>query len=115
MTTKEKAEIKRAYDFILDYVRNVHPGVSKVDVLALAHAEQLGIPVVTDDDEMLQAAKDYSIKALTTLDLLKLMLDCEYIDMTKVRAIVGYWVYIKDTPKSFRSDFKKLFNEDPPL
>jgi hypothetical protein len=46
---KEKPEIKRAYDFILDYVRNVHPGVSKIDVLALAHAEILAIPVVTDD------------------------------------------------------------------
>jgi hypothetical protein len=49
LKAKEKSEIKRAYDFILDYVRNVHPGVSKIDVLALAHAEILAIPVVTDD------------------------------------------------------------------
>jgi hypothetical protein len=114
LKAKEKSEIKRAYDFILDYVRNVHPGVSKVDVLALAHAELLAIPVVTDDDEMRQAAKDYGIKTLKTLELLKLMLDCNHIDMAKVREIAGYWAYFKDIPKSFKADFKKLFGEEPP-
>ncbi|MBK5274065.1 MAG: hypothetical protein JJE30_03315 [Desulfuromonadales bacterium] len=114
LTSEEKTEIKRAYDFILDYVRNVHPGVSKVDVLGLAHAEQLRIPVVTDDVEMRQAATDYGIKTLKTLELLKLMLDCNHIDMAKVRAIAAYWVYMKDTPKSFKADYKKLFGEEPP-
>lgn len=114
LTNEEKIEIKRAYDFILDYVRNVHPGVSKVDVLGLAHGEQLAIPVVTDDDEMLQAAKDYGIKTMKTLELLKLMLDCNHIDMAKVREIAAYWVYMKDTPKSFKTDYKKLFSEEPP-
>jgi len=114
LTPEEKTEIKRAYDFILDYVRNVHPGVSKVDVLGLAYAEQLGIPVITDDDEMRQAAKDYGIKTMKTLELLKLMLECNHIDMPKVREIVAYWVYMKDTPKAFKADYKKLFGEDPP-
>lgn len=114
LTTTEKTEIKRAYDFILDYVRNVHPGVSKVDVLCLAYGEQLKIPVVTDDDEMRQAAKDYGIKTLKTLDLLKLMFDCSHIDMAKVREIAAYWQYMKDTPKAFKADYKKLFGEDPP-
>ncbi|GAC1469314.1 MAG: hypothetical protein PVSMB11_05030 [Desulfuromonadaceae bacterium] len=114
VTVEEKAEIKRAYDFILDYVRNVHPGVSKVDVLGLAYAEQLGIPVVTDDDEMRQAAKDYGIKTMKTLELLRLMLDCNHIEMAMVREIAAYWVYMKDTPKYFKADFKKLFGEEPP-
>lgn len=114
-TREEKAEIKRAYDFILDYVRNVHPGVSKVDVLCLAHAEQLGIPVVTDDAEMRQAAGDYGIRAMKTLELMKLMLDCGHIDMDKIRSVAGYWVYQKDTPKDFRKDYKRLFGEEPPV
>lgn len=114
LSNEEKAEIKRAYDFILDYVRNVHPGVSKVDVLGLAHAEQLGIPIVTDDDEMRQAAKDYGIKTMKTLELLKLMLDCKHIGMAMVREITAYWVYMKDTPKYFKADFRKLFGEEPP-
>ena len=45
VTREEKPEIMRAYDFMLDYVRSVHPGVSKIDVLCLAHAEQLRIPM----------------------------------------------------------------------
>jgi predicted nucleic acid-binding protein len=113
-TKEERVEIKRAYEFILDYVRNVYPGVSKVDVLCLAHAEQLGIPVVTDDAEMRQAAGDYGIKTMKTLELLKLMLDCGHIDMDKIRGIAGYWIYQKDTPKDFRKDFRKLFAEEPP-
>jgi len=62
LTAVEKAEIKRSYDFILDYVRHAHPGVSKVDVLGLAHAEQLKIPIATDDHEMRNVAQDYGIK-----------------------------------------------------
>lgn len=112
LTDIEKYEIKRVYDFILDYVRSVHPGVSKVDVLCLAYGEQLKIPVVTDDDEMRQVAKDYGIKTLKTLELLKLMLDCSHIDMAKMREIAAYWQYMKDTPKSFKTDYKKLFGED---
>lgn len=110
----EKAEIDRAYQFILNFVRSVHPGVSKIDVLCLAHAEQLGVPVVTDDSDMLEVAAQYGIKALKTLELLKLMLDCGHIDIQKVKAIAAYLVYQNDTPKDFRKDFKKLFGEEAP-
>jgi len=114
ITREEKPEIKRAYDFILDYVHNVHPGVSKVDVLCLAHAEHLHIPVVTDDAEMRIAAGDYGIKTFKTLELLKLMLDCRHIDIKKVREIAAYWIYSNDRPKDFNVDYKKLFGEAPP-
>jgi hypothetical protein len=111
---EEKLEIKRAYDFILDYVRNVHPGVSKIDVLCLAHAEQLCMPVVTDDEEMRIAAGAYDIKTFKTLELLKLMLDCRYIDIKKIREIASYWTYLNDKPKDFHLDYKRLFGEAPP-
>ncbi len=114
ITRQEKSEIKRAYDFIRDYVRHVHPGVSKVDVLCLAHAEQLCIPVVTDDAEMSIAAGVYNIKTLKTLELLKLMLDCRHIDIKKVKEITAYWIYLNDKPKDFHLDYKRLFGEAPP-
>ena len=101
VTRQEKSEIKRACDFIHDYVRHVHPGVSRVDVLCLAHAEQLCIPVVTDDDEMTIAAGAYNIKTLKTLDLLKLMMDCCHIDIAKIREIAAYWIYLNDRPRNF--------------
>ena len=114
ITKEEKPEIRRAYDFILDYVRNVHPGVSKVDVLCLAHAEQLRIPVVTDDEEMRTVAEEYGITTYKTLELLKLMLDCRHIGIEKVREIAAYWTYLNDKPKDFIADYKKLFGEAPP-
>lgn len=114
VTREEKSEIRRAYEFILDYVRNVHPGVSKIDVLCLAHAEQLRIPVVTDDAEMRIAAGVYNIKTLKTLELLKLMMDCCCIDIAKVREIAAYWIYLNDKPKDFHLDYRRLFSETPP-
>ncbi len=114
VTREETLEIRRSYEFILDYVRNVHPGVSKVDVLCLAHAEQLCIPVVTDDEEMRIAAEAYNIKTFKTLELLKLMLDCRYIDIKKIREIAAYWIYLNDKPKDFIVDYKRLFGEAPP-
>ncbi len=114
LTKVEKAEIRRGYEFILDFVRYVHPGVSKIDVRCLAHAEQLGIPVVTDDEEMREAAANYEIKTLKTLELIKLMLDSGHIDMPKVREIASYLIYQNDTPKDFRKDFKKIFAEEAP-
>ena len=32
----------------------------------------------------------------------------------QIRAIVSYWAYQNDTPKSFRKNFKRIFSEDPP-
>lgn len=112
---EEAPEIRRAFEFIYRYARMVHNGISRVDVLCLAHAEQLGIPVVTDDTEMRLLAKDYNIKTLSSMELLKLMLDCSYIDMAKVREIVAYWEYLNDKPnKNFRLDYKRIFGEAPP-
>lgn len=109
-TTKEEIqEIKRANDFIYDYAHSVYPGVSKIDAFCLAYAEQLRIPIVTDDDDMRKVAGDYGIEALKTLELLKLMLDCRYIDLGKVREIANYWSYLNDKPKDFAADYKKLF------
>jgi hypothetical protein len=114
VTKEEKIYIIRAYDFILDFVRNVYPGVSKVDVCCLAHAEQLGIPVVTDDGDMRTVAENYKIRTYKTIELLKLMLDCGYIDMDKIRNIARYWKSHHDLPGDFFSDYKRLFGELPP-
>lgn len=114
LTKEEKLEIKRAYDFIYNYAHNVYPGVSKIDVRCLAHAEQLCIPVVTDDEEMRIVAEVYGIKTYKTLDLLKLMLDCRHINTKKVREISSYWIYLNDKPKDFTADYKRLFGEPPP-
>jgi len=114
VTREERAEIKRAYDFILDYARHVYPGVSKFDVRCLAHAEQLNIPIVTDDEDMRSVAKQYGIVTYKTLELLRLMLDCGHIDIKKIREITTYWIYMNDEPKDFEADYIKLFGEATP-
>ena len=114
VTRDEKTEIQRSFDFINNHVRNAHPGVSKVDVLCLAHAEVLGIPVVTDDADMIEAARDFEIRGCKTLELLKLMYNCGHVNMTTIRGIAGYWKYLNDCPKDFANDYRKLFGENPP-
>lgn len=114
VSRQEKKEIDQAYDFIFDHARTEYPGVSRVDVKVLAHAYILGVPVVTDDTDMLTLAADFEIESLKTFDLLKLMLDCGHIDMPRVREIAGYLAHLNDRPKDFKRDFKRHFKEDPP-
>jgi transcription initiation factor IIE alpha subunit len=74
----------------------------------------LKIPVVTDDSDMLEVAKEFNIKTYKTLEILKLMMDKKFITMEKIRSIASYWIYQNDTPKSYRKDFKRIFLENPP-
>ena len=114
LSKQEKKEFEQAFDFIFDHKRSAYPTVSRVDVTVLAHAYVLGLPVVTDDTDMLALAKDFGLKTLKTLDLLKLMLECGHIDIAKVREIVGYLSFQNDRPKEFRTDYKRLFREELP-
>ena len=114
ISRKNQQEIAQVFDFIKSYAKYSYPGLSKVDITALAHAYVLDIPIVTDDSDMLDLAVEFNIKTLKTLELLKLMLDCRRIDITIVRQIASYWIYDDDKPKSFAADYKKLFKEPPP-
>jgi hypothetical protein len=89
-------------------------GVSRVDIICLAHAHVLQIPVVSDDGDFLVLAKEYDITSYKTLELLKIMYDCGHITIKQVRTIAEYWQYLQDTPKSYRKDFKRLFGEPIP-
>ncbi len=114
ISKKSRREIGPVYDVMKNHATDSYPGASKVDIIALAHAYVLDIPIVTDDSDMLALAQDFNIKTLKTLELLKLMLDCCYIDMAVVRKIASYWIYEDDRPKSFSADYRKLFKEQPP-
>ena len=114
ISKKSQQEIARVHDFIKNHAKYSYPGLSKVDITALAHAYVLDIPIVTDDSDMLDLAVEFNIKTLKTLELLKLMLDCHRIDITIVRQIAAYLNYGDDKPKSFTTDYKKLFKEPPP-
>lgn len=110
----QRSEINHAFFFIREFARESQLGVSEVDITGMAYAYVLKIPIVTDDSDMLEVAKEYEIKTYKTLELMKLMMDSGLLRMKEIRSIVSYWIYQNDTPKSFRKDFKRIFSEDPP-
>ncbi len=114
LSKKQRNELPTIFDFMWDHVQTELPGPSRVDVTVLSYAYVLGIPVVTDDDDMIQLAETFEVTVWKTLDLLKLMVDCGHIDMSKVRGIVAYWSYVNDYPKDFTADYRRLFGESPP-
>jgi hypothetical protein len=114
ISAEKKSDIKNAFYFIRETARDMVLGVSRVDITCLAHGYVLQIPVVSDDSDFLVLAKEYEIRAYKTLELLKIMYDCEHITLKQVRTIAEYWRYLKDTPKSYKKDFKRLFGEPIP-
>jgi predicted nucleic acid-binding protein len=114
LSKKNKRDIDITIDFLRQYKIENALGISEVDILCLAHGHVLNIPVITDDADMLQVAKDFSIQTMKTLELMSLMLDCNYINLEKIRQIVAYWEYISDKPGGFRNDYIRIFGEKPP-
>ena len=110
----QRSEIKHAFFFIREFARESQFSVSEVDIVGLAYAYVLKFPVVTDDSDMLEVAREFEISTYKTLELMKLMMDCGFVKMEMIRSIVSYWAYQNDKPKSFRKDFTRLFSEDPP-
>ncbi len=113
-TPRQRSEINHAFFFIREFARESQLSVSEVDIKGLSYAYVLKIPVVTDDADMLEVAKEFDIVIYNTLQLMKLMMDSGSLKMKQIRPIVSYWIYQNDTPKSFQKDFKRIFSEDPP-
>lgn len=86
------------------------PGPSKVDALYIAYAIELNIPVVTDDQDMTALAHIFDAKVMPTLELLKIMLDCDHTDMKTIDGLVDYWRHIGDRPANLDIDYERLFS-----
>lgn len=111
---KDTKEIATNYEFMWEHVKAENLKPSPVDVRILATAAALEIRMVTDDQDLLDMARMYGVHADTTLEMMKLMLDENHIDRDKVRQIVAQWIYDRDTPTNFPSDYRRLFGETPP-
>lgn len=96
--------------FIKTFAQENYLNVSEVDRKYLAVALELDTTLITDDSDMIAVAIEFEIPVMRTLELLKLMLDCNHIDVDKVKEITGYWIYSNDTPKDFKKDCKALFD-----
>lgn len=114
LSRKHERDQQTAFEFMWDHVQTTLPGPSRLDVVHVSYGYTLGIAVVTDDADMSELAKVFSVNVMKTLDLLKLMLDSSHVDMAAVRSIVAYWSYEVDRPKDFVTDYRRLFGEPPP-
>ena len=111
---KQRREIKTAIEFIGDQADADALGVSEVDVSVLGHAFVLELGAVTDDTDMRALGATFGIEIMSTLSLLKLMVDAGHINFAKVRQIAGYWRHERDLPAGFAQDYQWLFGEQPP-
>jgi predicted nucleic acid-binding protein len=109
----QRKEIRETFDHLRNHARTENLGTSPVDIQILAMAWVLNIQAVTDDGDMLQLADDFDIPTLTTLELMKLMLDEGHIEMDTVRRVAANWRYDKDEPRNFSKDYRRLFSEPP--
>jgi len=109
ISRKQIKSIQQTFDYLWNYVKSDFPGPSKVDTKYIAYALELDIFIVTDDQDMRELAILYEAKVMTTLELLKLMLDSNHIEFKKIQSLHDYWISIKDMPANLKADFKKLF------
>ena len=120
LSKEQKKEIEATYEYLWDHVKEEFldqrgKGPSPIDVKIVATALVLDISLVTDDQDMIELAKTYDAKQMTSIALMKLMLDCGHIDDEKINQVVEQWLYDKDTPyAAWREEFKKTFKRDAP-
>lgn len=105
----QKKSIEQTFEYVWEHVQTELPGPSRVDALYISYALELGVPVITDDQDMTELAKIFDADVMSTLELLKIMLDCGHIDMKSIDGLCDYWRYISDLPANFKSDYENLF------
>lgn len=120
LSKEQKAEIEETFEFMWEHVKDDFidargKGPSPVDTRIVATAAVLGIRLVTDDQDMIELAETYGVHQISSLELMKLMLDGGHIDDAKVDQVVQQWMYDKDTPHAgWRKDFKRVFSRAAP-
>lgn len=106
---KQRNEIDESLKFIWDYVISDIPTVSRVDAIYVAYAYELGIPVITDDQDMTELANAFDVDVMSTLALLKIMLDNKHTDLKTIKGLVDYWKFEGDCPANLHRDLKRFF------
>lgn len=104
-----KKSIYSAFDFVWDFVQTELPCPSKVDALYIAYAQELNVPVITDDQDMTQLAKAFDVEVMPTLQLLGVMYDCTHVNLKTVKGIIDYWRAVDDCPANLHKDTKRFF------
>lgn len=108
----------RAFTFLAAYAHNRLLTVSREDLKALSVGFVRQIPVVSDDRGIRQVADEHGIECWLTMDLLKVMVDCGHINLTKVNETLEYWHHENDLPRGLqelRDHYCRLFGGECPI
>lgn len=108
-----KDSIKKTQKFILSESLIRGYGCSTFDIECLATALELEIVLVTDDGDLYNLSEEYGVECISTLSLMKLMLEEKRISLKEIQETVYMWDYMKDIPRNFDTDFKELFGVEP--
>ncbi|MBD1573170.1 DNA-binding protein [Vibrio sp. S17_S38] len=111
ISKKQKKSINQTFEYVWDHVQTELPGPSRVDAWYITYALELGVPVVTDDQDMSELARAFDADVMSTLELLKIMLDSGHTDKKTIGALCNYWKHIADLPAKFNHDYQRLFGE----
>ncbi|WP_320826798.1 DNA-binding protein [Reinekea sp.] len=109
ISRKQKKSVEDTFEHVWEYVQTDLPGPSRVDAWYIAYAYELGIPVVTDDQDMTELAIAFEAQVMPTLEMLKIMLDSGHVDMGQIDGLCQYWYHIGDLPAKFKADYDRLF------
>jgi predicted nucleic acid-binding protein len=112
LSKQKQTDIENTYEHVWQYQKDIGLSLSREDIYCIATSLEETINLVTDDQDMIKTCKEFGVTVLSTLQLLRLMLDNKRIDNTIVKQIVDYWKYEKDIPANFNSEFKLLFKNN---
>ncbi len=115
---KTASQVETALSYLSNQAKFDCVNVSHIDLKVLAVGYARKFPVITDDKGMQRLAETFDIECWSTMKLMKLMVDCKHINVTKVREIVEYWGEDNDLPLSkpdFKLLYQEMFNEECPV
>ncbi|MES3036973.1 MAG: hypothetical protein V4736_03620, partial [Bdellovibrionota bacterium] len=113
LSNKQKKQFKEDWDTINGIANQLgYVDLSKEDINGIVYALILNVRLVTDDLGMRDVALQLGVSVMSTLELLKLMVDHSHIELKTAKAIAGYWSAMADSPSDLKAQFKKIFGED---
>jgi hypothetical protein len=83
--------------------------ISNVDIMILASALVLNIPVLTDDPDMLSTAEEFEIVTIKTIPFLAYLFENSEVTLVMVSSIFRNWEAIGDCPTNYNSDRRNFF------
>jgi hypothetical protein len=113
-TREEKVQIEDAWEHIWYLQKEKNYGLSPVDIYCIATALVLGIKLVSDEINIKLTADEFGVDIINTVELLKILVAVEKIDINQVKGIISYLKYLKDFPHFLNETYRSIFGEKTP-